>query len=121
MSNIKTYTVVRSGENTVANVVVTYDEGALHFSAKSFLNMLKSSITKWITETASGKKAFLDSAEDFNVGDLSLVSDEDMQFIVSNMDLIKDIKVETEEFQGMSCWDFDTRLFYENEVKTLTE
>lgn len=42
------------------------------------IEQLKTAVTRWLNETAAGRKAWLDSCEDFNIGDLASHSTSDL-------------------------------------------
>lgn len=108
------YFVVRdsSEESTFATVSVRYKQGIVDEGAYAFFQDLRKAVTLWMKETKEGLAAAVETCKDFNIGDLALVSDESLAWIVSKIPTIEGLKVSTNSLNSSSnWWNFDTHLF----------
>ena len=79
-------------------------------SVMPFLTALKDAITRWVKTTPQGQAAWLESSEDFNVGDLSNVPLDPINEILSERGVkITDIDVHSMD-GAPEGWSFDTVL-----------
>ena len=104
-------TVARSGEATFAIVTADVTTKELQHDAP-FLSALTKAVTNWIKNFKDGRKRWMSSCEDFNVGDLSAcVGYDDLKEELKLVG-INDLEIEIFTDDGFisTTWTYDTVL-----------
>lgn len=102
------------GEHTYARITAR-----IAFDSQQFLDQLKTAITTWVKETPEGARAWQDSVENFNVGDLSTYDLGPETSLGQHLAAggIHDLEVEIHHsHQGCQSWAYDTVLVDECEL-----
>lgn len=114
MSDVVRAVVLRTSqdESTLAIVTVRKTDTVNH--PDQLLNLFRTAVTQWVRETEEGAKAYEDSSEDFNIGDLAQeMPNPQLQYFFNGQGLF-DIKIEiiaNSDYQD--DWTYDTHLVEE--------
>lgn len=100
-------------ESTYAVVTASVENDALRTEG-AFLDALIGALSRWVRETQTGRDAWEESSEDFNVGDLSNYhGDPSLTPILADVGIM-DLRVKVYS-ADRSTWTFDTVLIEEND------
>ena len=103
----------RSADENTCAAVIAYTEKNSR-ADRDFLGAVKAALADWRNKTDDGKRAWRQSAEDFNVGDLSIeLRDSGLVAELARQGVHK-LFVETfVDSEPVQNWDFDTKLMEE--------
>jgi hypothetical protein len=117
MSHKTKFIIMRSGEATWAEVTAMVNDPLL-VEEEPFLEALKRAITNWVKTTPEGKKAWLDSSRDFNVGDLSFNSHDPQLVEYLKAEGIEELAVDPYNKMDLAeDWVYDTVLVNEQHLE----
>ncbi len=116
---------ISKDEKTVAIVKVKLTPAAVkegYDRAKRFLPFLRDAVTKWVAETKEGKKAWADSCNEFNIGDLSMYKLDVIVQQVGVKEFIKSLKITCHiDVRRHSDWTYDTVLVDDSAFKEIKD
>ena len=101
------FLLVREGESTQAVVSLNTP---LELSPDQAMQKICDCVANWINDTESGKKAWDESGEDFNIGDLSMYDSDQMlinRFMVAEL---FNVKVAANEVPLLNSFTYDSVL-----------
>jgi hypothetical protein len=104
-----------SEDETTVAVVTTVVKDKHNMAINEFLSTLQFSITGWVTCTEEGKKAYLASGKDFNVGDLAALDIEAsglLEFLTPQGIYSLEVQIFADDSWDRH-WSFDTKLVKE--------
>ena len=108
----KKITILRSSDEEITYAVLECTTSH-KMGDELLLDCFRKAITRWMDETEEGKKAWEESCEDFNVGDLVFHVDnnKELRDILESWG-IYDVEIETFciDSQASNAWTYDTVL-----------